>query len=135
MFGCYRKGDANDPETYVAAITATLARYPEDVILRITHPVDGLPGQKDFLPTVAEVRRACESEMGPRRRRLALERQREQERAEEAAREKNRNTPEEDAKVLAGLRKLAASLESGIWDDEATGEKLPPQSDEEENAA
>ena len=67
MFGCYRKGDANDPDTYVAAITATLARYPEDVIRDVTHPATGLPTQKDFLPTVKEVFTACEAIMRPRR--------------------------------------------------------------------
>ncbi len=67
MFGCYRKGDANDPDTYVAAITATLARYPEDVIRDVTHPATGLPIQKDFLPTVREVYLACEAIVQPRR--------------------------------------------------------------------
>jgi hypothetical protein len=67
LLGCYRKGDANDPDTYVAAITATLARYPEDVIMSVTHPATGLPIQCDFLPTVREVYLACEAIMRPRR--------------------------------------------------------------------
>lgn len=73
MFGCYRKGDANDPDTYVAAITATLARYPEDVIRDVTHPATGLPIQKDFLPTVREVYLACEAIVQPRRERKAYD--------------------------------------------------------------
>jgi hypothetical protein len=67
LLGCYRKGDANDPDTYVAAITATLARYPQDVIKAVTHPATGLPTQKDFLPTVREVFLACEAIIQPRR--------------------------------------------------------------------
>jgi hypothetical protein len=67
MFGCYRKGDANDPDTYVAAITATLARYPEDVIRDVTNPASGLPTRRDFLPTVKEVFDACEAMIRPRR--------------------------------------------------------------------
>lgn len=59
LFGCYRTGDANDPETYVAAITAVLARFPEEVITQITHPVTGLPHLKSWLPTVKEVSDAC----------------------------------------------------------------------------
>ena len=85
MLGCYRKGDANDPDTYVAAITATLARYPEDVIRDVTHPATGLPIQKDFLPTVREVHLACEAIMQPRREAAAREartRQQLEERAE-----------------------------------------------------
>ena len=60
LLGCYRTGDANDPDTYVAAIAATLARYPEQVITEVTHPVTGLPKQKSWLPTVKEVFDACE---------------------------------------------------------------------------
>ncbi|WLA80333.1 hypothetical protein [Bradyrhizobium elkanii] len=57
----------------MAAITATLARYPEDVIKAVTHPATGLPTQKDFLPTVREVFLACEAIMQPRREAQARE--------------------------------------------------------------
>lgn len=60
LLGCYRTGDANDPETYVAAITAVLARYPESVVTEVTHPATGLPKKKGWLPTVKEVFDACE---------------------------------------------------------------------------
>lgn len=60
LLGCYRTGDANDPETYVAAITAVLARYPENVVTEVTHPATGLPKKKGWLPTVKEVFDACE---------------------------------------------------------------------------
>ncbi len=60
MFGCYRKGDANDPETYTAAVTAILAEYSPEVIKRITDPRSGLPRKLKWLPTVAEVSEACD---------------------------------------------------------------------------
>jgi len=60
LLGCYRTGDANDPDTYVAAIAATLARYSEAIITDVTHPVSGLPSKKSWLPTVKEVFDACE---------------------------------------------------------------------------
>jgi hypothetical protein len=60
LLGCYRTGEANDPVTYVAAITAILARYPEDVITTVTHPATGLPKQKSWLPTIKEVSVACD---------------------------------------------------------------------------
>ncbi len=59
LLGCYRTGDANDPETYVAAVTAVLAHYQEEVITEVTHPVTGLPSKKGWLPTVKEVSEAC----------------------------------------------------------------------------
>lgn len=66
LFGCYRTGDANDPQTYVAAITAVLARYPEEIITQVTHPVTGLPGNgKGWLPTVKEVVDACNEAYEP----------------------------------------------------------------------
>lgn len=61
MFGCYRKGDANNPEIYTAAIAATLAEFSPEVIEFIADPRTGLPAKCKFLPTVAEVREACES--------------------------------------------------------------------------
>lgn len=60
LLGCYRTGEANDPETYVAAITSILSRYPEAVITEVTHPATGLPKKKSWLPTVKEVSDACD---------------------------------------------------------------------------
>jgi hypothetical protein len=60
MFGCYRKGDANDPEMYTTAIAAVLAEYPADIVRRVTDPVRGLPTKLNWLPTVAEVVKECD---------------------------------------------------------------------------
>ena len=43
----------------MAAVTAVLAHYPEEVITDVTHPVTGLPSKKGWLPTVKEVSDAC----------------------------------------------------------------------------
>ena len=61
LFGCYRKGDAADPETYAAAVAAVLASFPQPVVYAVTDPLRGLPSQSQFLPTVAEVRKACDA--------------------------------------------------------------------------
>lgn len=68
MFGCYRKGDAHDPDTYVAAVAAVLAEYPDETIWTVTDPRVGLPSKVGWLPTVKEVRDACEDHYGPTRR-------------------------------------------------------------------
>jgi hypothetical protein len=65
LLGCYRTGDANDPETYVAAVTAVLSHYPEEVITAVTHPVSGLPSKKGWLPTIKEVTEACAAAAEP----------------------------------------------------------------------
>src|SRR5437660_1554614 len=59
MFGCYRRGDANDPETYVAAVAAVLAGFSEDVVAYVTDPRTGIPGELKWLPSVAEIKEAC----------------------------------------------------------------------------
>ena len=60
LFGCYRKGDANDPETYTAAVTAILAEYPKEVIRYVTDPRTGIPRKSKFMPNPAEVSEACD---------------------------------------------------------------------------
>lgn len=73
LLGCYRTGEANDPDTYVAAIAATLARYSEATITSVTHPVSGLPSKKSWLPTVKEVFDACEELADYDRQQIARE--------------------------------------------------------------
>ena len=73
MFGCYRRGDANDPDTYVAAVAMVLSRYSAEVVQAITDPFSGLPSRKSEsgwtgLPDVADVKAACEAEAARRDR-------------------------------------------------------------------
>src|SRR5437879_1072057 len=59
MFGCYRRAEASDPEIYAAATAAVLSEYSQDVIDYITDPRTGLPSTSKWLPSVYEVRQAC----------------------------------------------------------------------------
>lgn len=70
LLGCYRKGDAADPETYVTAIAAVLSLYPVDVVQAVSDPRTGIAGRSNWLPTVAEVKAECErlSDPSPSRR-------------------------------------------------------------------
>ena len=65
LFGCYPRNDANDPETFLTAATAILASYSEVVADRVCDPLrrDSLPSKSKFLPSIAEIRAACEVEM------------------------------------------------------------------------
>jgi hypothetical protein len=80
LFNCFRRNDASDPDTFVTAVAALLSRYPEEIVRRVTHPVDGLPASHTFPPSVAEVKAACENLMGPvyaaRKREIEAERMR-----------------------------------------------------------
>ncbi len=60
LFGCYRRSDAADPDTYAAAVAAVLADYSPAIVKRVTDPRTGLPGRSKFLPTVSEIKEACD---------------------------------------------------------------------------
>ena len=59
LLGCFRTGDANDPEVYISAVVAVLSNYPTNIMRAVCDPVKGLPSQVKWLPTVAEVVDAC----------------------------------------------------------------------------
>jgi hypothetical protein len=75
MLDTYRKkGEAANPEVFVAAIAATLCLYPPEVVQRVTDPRTGIASRLKWIPEVAEIREACETEMAPIRRRQERER-------------------------------------------------------------
>lgn len=79
LASCYRKDDAADPEVYAGAIASILSQYPADVVQRVTDPRSGIPSRLQWLPSVKEVRDACEEIDGHQRRLDAmLERERKQ---------------------------------------------------------
>jgi hypothetical protein len=73
LLGSYRQGEAADPHVYVAAVAAVLMHYDEEVVRSITDPMRGLPGKLKWLPTIAEVRAACEECLRPAREAMARE--------------------------------------------------------------
>lgn len=60
LLGCYRTGEANDPETFGAAVAAVLSAFPLEVIRYVCDPRTGLPGTSKWMPNPAEVKAACE---------------------------------------------------------------------------
>jgi hypothetical protein len=72
LFGCYRRGDANDPDTYVNAVAAVLAVYDVDLIREVTDPRTGIQTTEkfsSFMPNAGELRIYCET-VAARRDRL-----------------------------------------------------------------
>ena len=65
LFGQFRKGDAADPNVWVAAVVALFTGYPESVVRRVTDPRIGLGSAAPFFPSLFDVRHACEAEMKP----------------------------------------------------------------------
>ena len=60
LLGCYRTGDANDPEVYISGVVAVLSRYTIEIIREVTEPATGLPSKSNWLPTIAEIRTECD---------------------------------------------------------------------------
>lgn len=100
LFSCYRKDEAHDPETYCAAVAATLAEFERQVVDYVTDPRTGLPSDSKWLPNIAEVRDACVREAG-RRARLAQPSIAER---RLAYRPPAPRTPEESAKAAAAAK-------------------------------
>jgi hypothetical protein len=64
LFGCYRNAEASAPKVYVAAMTAVLRCYPEHVVKAVCDPVKGLPSKTKWLPSIYEIKQACEKANG-----------------------------------------------------------------------
>jgi len=65
LIGCYRKADFADPEIAARAFVSVLARYPEDVVIKVTEPATGIPSKLKWPPSIAEVVEACNEAMAP----------------------------------------------------------------------
>lgn len=65
LLGCFRRGEAEDGPTYVRAVVAILTGYPEPIVRDVCDPRRGLPVKNQFLPTLYEVKSACEAGMRP----------------------------------------------------------------------
>lgn len=78
LLGQYRKGDANDPEIYVATVAAILSEYPPETMRYVTDPRTGIAANPlsdpetgrvwTGMPDPANVKRACEMHVAPTRR-------------------------------------------------------------------
>lgn len=56
LLGFYPTINASDPKMYAAGLVQLFSRYPEHLVAEAIDPVDGLPGECDYLPTIAKVK-------------------------------------------------------------------------------
>jgi hypothetical protein len=68
MLGSFRQSEQAkvDPTVFVPALAAMLASFPEDIVRAVTDPVRGIASEQNWVPTLAELRHACERLMKPR---------------------------------------------------------------------
>ena len=62
LMACYRKDDATNPEIYAAALTSVLCCYSEEIVRHVTDPRTGIASRDKWLPSIAEVRAACDNQ-------------------------------------------------------------------------
>lgn len=60
IFSCYRKDDAVEPDSYIAAVAAVLSEYSVDVIERQADPRTGIARRSKFLPNAADIAEDCD---------------------------------------------------------------------------
>jgi hypothetical protein len=71
LFGCYRRGDANDPDIYVGAIGSVLSTYEVDLIREVTDPRTGIQTSEKFMtfmPNPGELKVYCDAVAARRER-------------------------------------------------------------------
>lgn len=71
LFGSYRRGDANDPDAYVASVTAVLSIYDADLMREVTDPRTGIQTTEkymSFMPNAGELKVYCDSVLARRQR-------------------------------------------------------------------
>lgn len=103
-----------------------MARYPADIAREVSNPFTGIPGRQNFLPTVAEVRKACEqlmaNERDKRNRDSDFEKQMERRRVDQEL-DVQRDTRAEYIARLKASGRLKFGIEAkenGSWFDRLT---------------
>ncbi len=61
LVGCFPHARPPEPETYAAAIGATLAKYPAAIVEECVDPRAGLALEREFPPTVKSVADWCDA--------------------------------------------------------------------------
>lgn len=88
LLASFQHAAAHDPESFLAGVIAVLTRYPLDVVAEVTNPATGLPSKMKFLPSISEVREACEAANGVKRDKEIRERNLREQLAEREERER-----------------------------------------------
>jgi len=109
LIGFYPTIQASDPKIYAAGLVQLFSRYPEHLVAEAVDPVNGLPGECDYLPTIAKVKAFLDPRWRREQQMLEMKRRFETKRLPEPPRD-----PEEDARIVQGLKDLSAHLTRGF---------------------
>jgi len=63
LMGQFKRNDADDPEIFTRALIAVMQQYPVVVLEEVCSPINGLATKGTFLPSLFEIREACNETM------------------------------------------------------------------------
>lgn len=109
LIGFYPTIHASDPKVYAAGLVQLFSQYPEHLVAEAIDPVNGLPGECDYLPTIAKVKAFIDPRWRREQQMLEMKQRFSRPRLPEPARD-----PAVDAAIEQGLRQLSARLKSGL---------------------
>lgn len=61
VLGSYRSTEVNNPAVYIRVAAAVMTGFPEEIVQAAFDPRSGLQTRQKWLPTVSEIRGACEA--------------------------------------------------------------------------
>ncbi len=64
FLGRFIMGKADDPLSYTNGIAEVLAFYSPEIVAYVCSPLFGLPSKQDWLPSIAQLRAACDARAG-----------------------------------------------------------------------
>lgn len=105
LIGFYPSITASDPKVYAAGLVQLFSRYPEHLVAEAIDPVNGLPSECDYLPTIAKVKAFLEPRWRNFERTQELIAAKSRKRLPEPPRD-----PEQDKRICDGLTKLSDYL-------------------------
>lgn len=108
LIGFYPQILASDPKVYAAGLVQLFSQYPEHLVAEAIDPVNGLPGECDFLPTIAKVKAFLEP------RRCNFERMQElRNRASRKRLPEPERDPDHDERMFSKFKTLGECLGKG----------------------
>jgi hypothetical protein len=96
---------SRDVEVFATAVVTILMHYPLDVVEEVCDPYYGLPSKQNWVPTLFEIRKACDAVAIPRQRAAARQAQLEQQLRERG---------EEERRLLAAPRPTYEEIKADL---------------------
>lgn len=65
LFSQFKTDATVDPKTYLVAVIELFSHYSDEVVMAVTHPFTGMASRQNWLPTIFEIRQACDKANEP----------------------------------------------------------------------